>query len=31
MRLAPWLVGPLVRSRQLRIEREVGFEEGHVR
>lgn len=31
MRLAPRLVGPLVRSRQLRIEQEVGFEEGHVR
>ena len=31
MRLAPGLVGPLVRARQLRIERRVGFEEGHVR
>jgi GT2 family glycosyltransferase len=31
MRLAPRLVGPLVRARQLRIERRVGFEEGHVR
>jgi GT2 family glycosyltransferase len=31
MRLAPWLVGPLVRSRQLKIEQSVGFEEGHVR
>ncbi len=31
LRLAPWLTGPLVRARQLRIEREVGFEEGHVR
>jgi GT2 family glycosyltransferase len=31
MRLAPWLVGPFVRSRQLRIERAVGFQEGHVR
>ena len=31
MRVAPRLVGPLVRSRQLRIEQAVGFEEGHVR
>lgn len=31
MRLAPRLVGPFVRSRQLRIEQAVGFEEGHVR
>ena len=31
LRLAPQLVGPLVRSRQLRIEQAVGFEEGHVR
>jgi glycosyltransferase involved in cell wall biosynthesis len=31
LRLAPHLVGPVVRSRQLRIERDVGFEEGHVR
>ena len=31
MRLAPWLVGPFVRRRQLGIEQEVGFEEGHVR
>jgi GT2 family glycosyltransferase len=31
MRVAPRLVGPLVRSRQLRIEQRVGFEEGHVR
>jgi glycosyltransferase involved in cell wall biosynthesis len=31
MRLAPRLVGPLVRSRQLKIEQAVGFEEGHVR
>ena len=31
MRLAPRLVGPLVRSRQRRIERAVGFEKGHVR
>jgi glycosyltransferase involved in cell wall biosynthesis len=31
MRFAPRLVGPLVRSRQLRIEERVGFEEGHVR
>jgi glycosyltransferase involved in cell wall biosynthesis len=29
--LAPRLVGPLVRARQLRIERRVGFDEGHVR
>ena len=29
--LAPRLLGPLVRSRQLRIERDIGFEEGHVR
>lgn len=28
---APRLLGPLVRSRQLRIERDVGFGEGHVR
>ena len=26
--LAPWLTGPLVRARQLRIERRVGFEGG---
>jgi glycosyltransferase involved in cell wall biosynthesis len=31
LRLAPRLVGPLVRSRQLRIEQAVGFEQGHVR
>jgi GT2 family glycosyltransferase len=31
MRLAPALLGRLVRARQLRIERSVGFEEGHVR
>jgi glycosyltransferase involved in cell wall biosynthesis len=31
LRLAPWLVGPLVRSRQRRIERAVDFQEGHVR
>ncbi|HUK94724.1 MAG TPA: glycosyltransferase [Gaiellaceae bacterium] len=31
MRVAPRLVGPLVRSRQLRIEESIGFEEGHVR
>jgi glycosyltransferase involved in cell wall biosynthesis len=31
LRLAPRLVGPLVRARQLGIERRVGFEEGHVR
>ncbi len=28
---APWLVGPLVRARQLRIERRLGFREEHVR
>lgn len=31
LRFAPRLVGPLVRKRQLGIERRVGFEEGHVR
>ena len=31
MRLAPWLTGPLVRARQLRIEQTVGFREEHVR
>jgi glycosyltransferase involved in cell wall biosynthesis len=31
MQAAPWLAGPLLRSRQLRIERTVGFEERHVR
>jgi GT2 family glycosyltransferase len=31
MRLAPWLAGPLVRKRQLRIEAAVGFEERHAR
>jgi GT2 family glycosyltransferase len=31
MRLAPWLTGPLVRARQLRIEQTVGFGEEHVR
>jgi hypothetical protein len=31
MRLAPWLTGPLVRARQLRIEQAVGFGEEHVR
>jgi glycosyltransferase involved in cell wall biosynthesis len=31
LRLAPRLVGPVVRARQLRIERETGFGEGHVR
>jgi len=31
LRLAPRLIGPLVRSRQLRIEQAVGFEQGHVR
>ncbi len=28
---APWLTGPLIRARQLRIERDVGFDEGHQR
>jgi GT2 family glycosyltransferase len=31
MRIAPRLTGPLVRARQLRIERSMGFEEGSVR
>jgi glycosyltransferase involved in cell wall biosynthesis len=31
LRLSPALLGRLVRARQLRIERSVGFEEGHVR
>jgi len=31
MRIAPRLVGPLVRRRQLRIEEALGFEKGHVR
>jgi glycosyltransferase involved in cell wall biosynthesis len=31
MRFAPWLTGPLVRARQLKIERGVGFGEEHVR
>jgi glycosyltransferase involved in cell wall biosynthesis len=31
LRAAPWLTGPLVRRRQLRIEQAVGFDEGHVR
>jgi Glycosyl transferase family 2 len=31
MRFAPGFVGPLVRARQLRIERGLGFEKGHVR
>jgi glycosyltransferase involved in cell wall biosynthesis len=31
LRLSPALLGRLVRARQLRIERRVGFEEGHVR
>lgn len=31
LRLAPRVVGPLVRARQLKIESEVGFGEGHVR
>jgi hypothetical protein len=29
--LAPPLVGPLVRRRQLRIEDQVGYDDGHVR
>jgi glycosyltransferase involved in cell wall biosynthesis len=31
MRTAPWLAGPVLRRRQLRIERAVGFEERHAR
>ena len=31
LRAAPWLIGPLVRARQLRIEDQVGLEEGHQR
>ena len=31
LRAAPWLTGPLVRARQLKIEDAVGFDEGHVR
>jgi glycosyltransferase involved in cell wall biosynthesis len=31
LRAAPWLTGPLVRRRQLRIEDVIGFDEGHVR
>jgi hypothetical protein len=31
MRVAPRLAGPFLRSRQLRIERAVGFEERHIR
>ena len=31
MRPAPWLVGPLVRARQLRIERQLGFESDYIR
>ncbi|HSB39594.1 MAG TPA: glycosyltransferase [Gaiellaceae bacterium] len=31
LRAAPWLTGPLVRVRQLKIEDAVGFDEGHVR
>jgi GT2 family glycosyltransferase len=31
LRVAPWLTGPLVRARQLRIEQTVGFGEEHVR
>jgi hypothetical protein len=31
MRTVPRLAGPLLRARQLRIERAVGFEERHVR
>lgn len=31
LRAAPWLTGPLVRARQLRIEDQVGLGEGHLR
>jgi glycosyltransferase involved in cell wall biosynthesis len=31
LRVAPWLAGPLVRARQLKIEQTVGFGEEHVR
>lgn len=31
LRAAPWLTGPLVRARQLKIEGAIGFDEGHVR
>jgi hypothetical protein len=31
LRIAPRVTGPLVRRRQLRIERAVGFDESHVR
>ena len=31
LRPAPWLAGPLVRRRQLKIEQAIGFDEGHVR
>jgi GT2 family glycosyltransferase len=31
MRVAPSLMGPIVRARQLRIEQRVGFEESHIR
>ena len=31
LRVAPWLAGPLVRARQLKIEQAVGFGEEHVR
>jgi glycosyltransferase involved in cell wall biosynthesis len=31
LRPAPWLTGPSIRARQLRIERALGFERGHIR
>jgi GT2 family glycosyltransferase len=31
LRAAPWLAGPVLRSRQLKIEDTVGFDEGHAR
>jgi GT2 family glycosyltransferase len=31
LRVGPRILGPLVRARQLRIERRLGFDEGHVR
>ena len=31
LRPVPWLAGPLVRRRQLKIEQAIGFDEGHVR
>ena len=31
LRAAPWLTGPLVRRRQLKLEGALGFEKGHVR